>query len=191
MKSLVEDVVTALRDGQVVLIPTDTVYGLAADPYSADATDRLFAIKRRPAAEPVAVLVANLDQARRIIEINEAFERFATRYWPGALTLVATQLHPGALYVGHHETLGVRQPADEFILRVTEAFGPIAASSANRHGQPVVIDDASARNEFAAEVDLIIDGGRRDVIASTVVDVSSGSPLILRQGVVFIPADTN
>lgn len=186
LEDAVELVVSALRRGEVVVIPTDTVYGLAADPTSPDAMRRLFALKERPQGVPVAVLIGSFDQARRLVEITPTFQALADAHWPGALTIVANQnpQRDQQLHLGEVTTVGVRLPDHDLIAACAKAFGPIAATSANHHGEPTITDPAELEASFGDEVELIIDGGVLDGIASTVVKVTTDRPEVLRQGVV-------
>ena len=188
----VELIVGALSRGEVAAIPTDTVYGLAADPRSSSAMASLFELKKRPLGVPVAVLVASVDMAKSLVEPTEQFDELAGRHWPGALTIVSPELVNLGLHVGSTEnadgvsTIGVRVPDHDLIQRCTEAFGPIAATSANVHGSPTITDPAELFKVFGDHVDVIIDGGMLEGLASTVVDVTGPEVVVLRQGVVQV-----
>lgn len=169
----------ALRRGAVVVIPTDTVYGLAARADDADAMARLFALKGRDAAKSIAVLVGDLGQARRLT--THRLDRFAP-YWPGPLTVVVPRADDAVLYLGTDETtVGIRCPDDAFVRRLALEVGPIAASSANESGAPT---PATAREiaELFPSVSLVVDGGPRNGVASTVIDATVDPPLLLRAG---------
>jgi len=181
-ESDVERVVAALRSGEVVAIPTDTVYGLAADPSSADAMQRLFALKERPEGVPVAVLVSSFEQAEALIEWTPPVRTLAEAHWPGALTIVGIGV--GAeFHLGSLDTVGVRLPDHELIQKCAERFGPIAATSANRHGMPTITNPGELITAFGQDVGVIVDGGLLDGDASTVVDATKEPIGILRQGV--------
>lgn len=177
--------VRALAAGEAIIIPTDTVYGLAADPRSEAAMAQLFALKQRPEGVPVAVLVAAIEQARELIEWSDEIEDLTRRHWPGALTIVGT-VRDHNLCAGTGDTLGVRLPDHGFMQACSSRFGPIAATSANRHGQPTITNPADLTKAFGSDVSVVIDGGVLDGAASTVVDVTARRPKILRQGVVLV-----
>lgn len=179
-------VAEALERGDVVVIPTDTVYGLAADPKSVTAMQALFALKERPEGVPIAVLVNSVTQAGEIVVISRVVETLAAAHWPGALTIVASAVEDHGLHIGSSTTVGVRLPDDDFVQAVTARFGPIAATSANRHGEPTITDPRDLAAAFGASVEVIIDGGVLGGIASTVVDATSDAFLVLRQGVVHL-----
>jgi tRNA threonylcarbamoyl adenosine modification protein (Sua5/YciO/YrdC/YwlC family) len=162
----------ALRGGEAVVLPTDTVYGVGTLP---EHLDMLFALKGRPADVPIAVLVASLAQARGLVEVNAVAERLATTFWPGPLTMVLPRNDGGS-------TLGVRCPDLEFVRTLAAEVGPLAVTSANRHGEATPEEAAAAAAALAGDVALVLDGGRRAGSASTVVDVTSDALEVLREG---------
>jgi L-threonylcarbamoyladenylate synthase len=169
----------ALGAGQVVAIPTDTVYGLAVDPSRPGATAALFELKGRPSGMALAVLVADLDQADALAShdgqagLSTAARRLAERFWPGALTLV-TSRRAGIDWDlgGDPATLGLRCPADDVARSLCATVGPLAATSANRHGEPPLQIAGEVIGSFGTGL-LVIDGGRRDGLPSTVVDLTT------------------
>lgn len=186
----VDRAVQALAQGQPVIVPTDTVYGLAADPRSPEAMARLFELKARPEGVPVAVLVGTIEDAKELIKWTPEMDRLAHAHWPGALTIVGN-VGATRLVAGTGETLGVRLPDHPFMQACAQRFGPIAATSANRHGEPTITNLADLDATFGADVGVVIDGGVLDGVASTVVSATEANTLnILRQGVVLLePAD--
>ena len=174
-------VVAALREGQVVLLPTDTVYGLAVMATNSAALAAVFALKQRPVDTSVAVLVADIAQAARYVDLGADGNALAERFWPGALTIVANRIDNGAVAAGTDSTLGVRCPDDDFIRSVAAAVGPLAASSANLHGQPTP-ELCSEVAELFDTVQIVVDGGPRQGSASTVVSIIDSAPVLLRQG---------
>lgn len=181
-----ERVVRALAAGEVVALPTDTVYGLAVDPKSVVAVERLHELKRRPGQVPVAVLVASMQQAGELVEVTPSFQRLATAHWPGKLTIVATKRPGASVYVGTDQTLGVRMPDHSLIHAVAEQFGPIAATSANRHGEATLLSAEAVRDHFGNDVGIIVDGGILNDVGSTVVDVTGPTVNVLRAGEVEV-----
>jgi L-threonylcarbamoyladenylate synthase len=181
VESDLDAVSQALRRGDVVIIPTDTVYGLAAAADNAAAVESMFALKRRPIDTRVAVLVADLEQAERYVLFGPTGRSLAAAFWPGPLTIVAERHVVGSLAAGDDETLGVRCPADAAVRALATAVGPIAATSANLHGRPTPRTAAGVRELFP-EVDAVIDDGPRPGAASTVVSILDGSAEVLREG---------
>ncbi len=176
-----ETVVAALRGGQVVLLATDTVYGLAVMATDSDALAALFALKQRPVDASVAVLVADTAQAARYVDLGSSGRALARQFWPGALTIVANRIDDGEVAAGTGSTLGVRCPDDDFVRSVAAAVGPVAASSANLHGQPTPTSCVDAAEIFDT-VEVVIDGGVRQGAASSVVSVMDGTVELLRGG---------
>lgn len=177
----------ALRAGGLVLLPTDTVYGLAVAAARPDATARLFAAKGRPPDTPLAVLVADGDQAADVAELDDRARQLIARHWPGALTLVLPRRPGMELSLGARpETVGVRCPDRELLRRVAAEVGPIATTSANRHGQPTPRDVDGVLEQLAAPIDLVVDGGPCTGEPSTVVDLTEPQPLVRRNGPVVV-----
>jgi L-threonylcarbamoyladenylate synthase len=177
----IPDAVQALGRGDPIVIPTDTVYGLAAAAENSEAVAAIFALKNRPVDVKVAVLVADIDQARAYVDLGPAGERLAARYWPGPLTIVAPRHVTGSLAAGDDETLGVRCPNDEVARTLAARVGPLAATSANLHGVDTPARAAEVADLFPS-VSLVIDDGPRPGAASTVVSVVGGVAVVLREG---------
>jgi L-threonylcarbamoyladenylate synthase len=180
----VEVAATALRVGETVLLPTETVYGVGALPSVPGATSKLFALKGRPAAVPVAVLVASADEAWTLAAaVPPDARRLAERFWPGPLTLVLRRHATLAVELGGDAgTVGVRCPDHALIRTLAESVGPIATTSANRHGEPTPATAAAAAAALAGPVAVVVDGGPLSGQPSTVVDLTGGDLRVLRAG---------
>jgi tRNA threonylcarbamoyl adenosine modification protein (Sua5/YciO/YrdC/YwlC family) len=171
------------RDGCVVL-PTDTVYGVAAQASSAAGVDRLQAAKGRGDAFPPPLLVADLDCVAALAFLPDAALALAQEFWPGALTLVLP-LRPGARVAspGADGTVGVRVPDHAALRDLLRETGPLACSSANRHDHAPAVTVAQAWAELGESVALYVDGGPTPgPIPSTVVAFVGGEPKVLRAG---------
>ncbi|HVE45260.1 MAG TPA: L-threonylcarbamoyladenylate synthase [Acidimicrobiales bacterium] len=181
---VVAQTIAALRAGQVVAIPTDTVYGLAVDPFRTGAADRLFQLKRRPREVDLPVLVADKEQALSLaIAVPEPALQLMDLYWPGALTLVLPRNPEVAADLGTDDaTIGLRCPAHPVPLALCAAAGPLATTSANLHGQPTLSTAADVVATFGSSVNIVIDGGTCAGAPSTVVDCTGEVPKLLRQG---------
>ena len=170
--------VAALRAGDVVVLPTDTVYGLAVLPTIPGATARLFALKGRGADVPIAVLCANAAQALGLAAPNAVtgeVRRLAERLWPGPLTLVLPRRRGLAYELGEPpDTVGLRCPDDALVRAIAAPVGPIATTSANRHGRPTPATAAEVAAVFPTGLGLVLDGGPRTAPSSTVVDATGG-----------------
>ncbi len=183
MRSIVRDAVEAIRAGGLIVLPTDTVYGIGCAPSNPQAIDRLFEAKRRPRSLVLPVLVADVAAAERLALMDDRARRLAERFWPGALTLVLPRTEQSASWpLGEErETVGLRVPASETALELLRETGPLAVTSANLSGAPTLATCEEVRAVFATAVAVYLCadeqmGGR----ASTVVDVAGGR--VLREG---------
>jgi len=176
-----------IRAGRLVAFPTETVYGLGADATNDLAVAAIFEAKGRPRFNPLIVHLPHTDSARLTAEFNEMAEVLAARFWPGPLTLVLAR-RPGTglslLVSAGLDTVALRVPAhDGARALLLAAERPLAAPSANRSGKVSPTTAQHVADELGDAVALILDGGPCTVgIESTVVDVSSGTPLLLRPG---------
>jgi len=182
----------ALRRGLVVAMPTDTVYGIGALPDVPGATDRLFELKGRSAAVPIAVLCADARQALALAdpaELGEDVRRIGSRLWPGPLTLVLRR-RPGLGYaLGEPaDTVGVRCPDHDLVRALAAEVGPIATTSANPHGDPTPPTGPEVAALFGDGVAVVLDGGRCAAPPSTVVDASGPAWRLLREGEISLSA---
>jgi tRNA threonylcarbamoyl adenosine modification protein (Sua5/YciO/YrdC/YwlC family) len=179
-----EAAVRALAAGDIVGIPTDTVYGLTADPFHTGASDRLFSVKRRPRTVELPVLVAGVEQALALaIAVPDSARRLMARYWPGAVTVVLPRRPDLNADLGADDaTIGVRCADHPVPLELCRQVGPLATSSANRHGDPPVTTAADLADALGPAVELILDGGVCDGVPSTVVDCTGVEPRLLREG---------
>ncbi len=179
-----------LRAGEVVALPTETVYGLAANALDARAVAKIFEAKGRPAHNPVIVHVASLDMARRCArEWPPVADSLAQAFWPGPLTLVLPRAReiPDNVTAGG-DTVGVRWPSHPFIQAVIRACNfPLAAPSANRSNQLSPTNAEHVRDSLSGRIPLIVDGGQAQVgIESTVLDVTTRPLRVLRPGMIHL-----
>jgi len=184
----VRDAVDALRRGALIGLPTETVYGLGADAGNPAAVAKIFAAKQRPADHPLIVHLHRVAQlARWARDIPALAWKLAEAFWPGPLTLVlprAATVSDGV--TGGLDTVALRVPAHPLALDVLEAFGGgIAAPSANRHKKISPTTARHVREELGDAVEVLLDGGPCRVgIESTIVDLSTGLPRLLRPGAI-------
>ena len=176
----------ALRRGEAIGLPTETVYGLAGDAGNDAAVRNIFALKGRPADHPLIVHIADASQLDRWAkDIPENARRLADAFWPGPLTLILKKRDDVAnIVTGGQDSIGLRCPAHPVALALLRAFGGgLAAPSANRFGHVSPTSAQHVRDEFGAAVPIVLDGGDCDVgIESTIVDLSGVAPRILRPG---------
>jgi tRNA threonylcarbamoyl adenosine modification protein (Sua5/YciO/YrdC/YwlC family) len=177
--------VAAARRGRLIVMPTDTVYGIATRPDDHEATARLFEAKGRPRRLTLPVLVASTDEARRIAVFDDRAARLAAAFWPGALTLVLrrTEASRGWDLGGDGSSIGVRVPDHPLAIELLGLAGPLAVTSANRSGDPPAGDREELEAAFGDAVAVYVAAnGRIAGVASTVVDLTAREPSILRPG---------
>jgi len=181
--------VAALREGRIVGVPTDTVYGIAADPFCEAAVRALFSAKGRPVVKPIPILAADTEQIMNVGVLDEGARALAADYWPGALTLVVPRVDGLPEWVGDagRGSVGVRMPDHPAALALLAASGPLAVTSANRTGDPPAGDDRAARASLGDVVAVYLEGSGGGGAASTVVDMTGPEPRVLRPGPVELP----
>src|SRR5512137_1204704 len=182
----IDQAVEALREGEVVAFPTETVYGLGADASNPDAVRRVFELKGRPATHP---LIVHIDHPRLIerwaLEVTPAATALAERFWPGPLTLVLRRAPAVDLAItGGQDTVAIRVPSHPVAQQLLKAFGAgIAAPSANRYGRISPTRPEHVRDEFGDDLKIVLDGGDCKIgLESTIVSCVDTVPRILRPG---------
>jgi L-threonylcarbamoyladenylate synthase len=184
----IQEAATWIRTGGVVAIPTDTLYGLAVNPFDAAAVARLFAAKGRPDDRAVPLIAADAAQVMtHISPLSATAARLARRFWPGPLTLLLPA--PAALardVSAGTGRVGVRVPADHIACAVAAAVGtPVTATSANRSGESATSDPDVVERTLGKVVDFLLDTGRTPGGApSTIVDVTADPPTLVREGAI-------
>jgi tRNA threonylcarbamoyl adenosine modification protein (Sua5/YciO/YrdC/YwlC family) len=184
----VEAAIAALDGGGIVAVPTDTVYGLAAEVSQPLAVATLFALKHRPTFVPIPVMVDSVEQIQFLgVEWPDEAQGLADAFWPGALTIIVTVPHElSAMLGGENDTAGFRIPDDDILRRMMAVLGPFAVTSANEHGEKPCYSAQEVLKRFAAREELMgaIDGGDRSGDVSSVVDLSVTPWRVLREGAV-------
>lgn len=182
----INEAVTVLRNGGLVALPTETVYGLGADAENELAVRRIFAVKGRPASHPLIVHLGDTSDVRSWArDVPNTFYALARAFWPGPLTVVLWRSDRASDAVtGGQDTVALRVPDHPLTLEVLRAFrGGIAAPSANRFGKVSPTTAEHVRAELGSDVELILDGGPCSVgLESTIVDLTKAEPRILRPG---------
>ena len=189
-KREIEEAVRILREGGLVVFPTETVYGLGANALDANAVRKVYELKGRPPSSPLIVHVASVEQARELAaEWPPEAERLARGYWPGPLTLVVPKkaVIPDEVTAGL-PTVGLRMPRHPVALELLRVAGvPIAAPSANRFTQLSPTTAEHVREAFGAETPFLLDGGACEVgLESTVIAVTHGGLEVLRPGMATV-----
>ena len=183
--AIYDEIVSLLRSGGIIAFPTDTAYGLGADPFNNAAIDRIFQIKGRLETKPILLLVSSVRMAESVTEPPDVFHDLVEQFWPGPLTVIlpAAKSVPLKITAGTRK-VGVRCPAAGFATRLVKRFGyPITATSANRSGLPSAITAEEVREQLDEAVDALIDGGSLPSRGgSTLIDLTVDPPSLLREG---------
>jgi L-threonylcarbamoyladenylate synthase len=191
----VKECADVLRSGGIAAYPTDTVYGLGAEIYNESAVKKIYAAKQRPLNLPLPVLINDLSMLKELVaDIPAAANRLMAACWPGALTLVFNKASDfNSTVLAGASKIAIRMPDHAITLRLIRETGcPIVGTSANLHGLPAVLTAAEVRQQLGNGVEYILDAGSCPGGAeSTIVDITTEPPLILRRGAVSEKELTN
>lgn len=174
----------ALSRGAVAVFPTDTVYGIGTGAFCQEAVDEIYRIKRRPKTQPLQILTDTVAHAREVGIFSAAARRLARAFWPGALTLIVPPTEKGQALTCGAAGVGIRVPAHPLLLNILHFLPmPLASTSANLHGQPVLTEEKTLAGIFGKKTAIIIRGGTLSPVASSVVDLTQeDNPRLLREG---------
>ena len=176
-----------LKSGGIVAIPTDTVYGLGADPFNANAVQKLYTLKGRPDGKPIPLVLSSVDDVYRVAQnLPDYFFHLTDRFWPGGLTIIVEAKDLLPVLTAGGNTVGVRIPNNPLLLEILHTFGgPAAITSANLSGEPPATSPQEIGPELTSRIDMVVDGGKTPgPVPSTVYDISVSPPLIRRHGVI-------
>jgi L-threonylcarbamoyladenylate synthase len=181
LRESVATAASAVRKGEAVVYPTETVYGLGANALSTTAVERVFEVKGRDRSKPLSLAAPSVDAALEYVHPTDREERFMRAFLPGPVTVVVERSHvvPDALTAGR-DRVGVRVPDHPVALALLPEVAPLTATSANHSGSPSVTDPADLDPDFRDEVGAVIDAGTTAGTESTVVDPGAG--VIHRRG---------
>lgn len=186
LESSIQKALELLRNGDCVAFPTDTVYGLGADPFNISPIIKLFEVKGRDSNKAIAVLVGDMGQ---IEQITDSFTPLARKlveaFWPGGLTVIVPKRKDIPDLLSSNGTIGIRMPNHPIALRLLNEFGPLATTSANISGKTNPLNAVDVHIQLNSRVPLILDGGNCfGGIPSTVVDCTGEKPVVLRAGAI-------
>lgn len=175
--------VQALKDGHLVIYPTDTLYALGADIYNESAVRKIFEIKQRPFSVPLPVAVHSIEAIQTIAEMNKETQTVCEAFLPGSLTVILKK-KPSvpALVTSGCDTIGVRIPNDPTALQLLRMSGPLTVTSANLHHKQPLGRITDILKQLQTDIPVCLDAGRRQSSPSTIVDLSDSIPRILREG---------
>ena len=183
--------ISALKGGRLVVMPTDTVYGIGADAFDGEAVASLLAAKGRGRDMPVPVLVGSWHTIQGLVySVPNSAKELIRAFWPGALSLVVRQAPSLQWDLGDaNGTVMLRMPLQPVAIELLREVGPMAVSSANISGRPAAVTAAQARDQLGDLVEVYLDGGpAQQQAASTIVDLTGAHPRVLREGPVTLDA---
>lgn len=183
---ITQQAIEYLRKGKLVAVPTETVYGLAADATNPNAVKKIFAAKGRPLNQPLPILIAqNSNLKNWAIDIPPLADQLTKKFWPGPLTIILKRAaNISDIITGGLDTIGLRCPDHPITQEILASFPQgLAAPSANLFGEPPPTSAADVEKALGNKVDLIVDGGTCKLkTASTIIDLTGDEPKVLRQG---------
>lgn len=176
-----------IHQGNIVVYPTETIYGLGADIWNDDAVRMIYTMKQRPQSQPVSIAAASLDDVRELVHIDKTVQKIADLFLPGPLTIVLKKKtkHLDTL-TGGGKTIGIRIPDHPIAHDLLSLFGPLTSTSANIHSQPVpeTISDIARQLKDHSDILKYIDDGQCSGKPSTILDFTTSAPKILREGAI-------
>lgn len=182
-RNTITNAVKALKTGNLIVYPTDTLYALGADIFNDGSVTKVFTVKKRPFSNPLSVAVADFEAISKIAYTNEFVKQVVERFLPGSLTIILRKKESvSRLVTGGLDNIAVRIPDNKIALKLLSAFGPLTVTSANVHGKktPYVINDIMM--QFTTDILVYLDDGRLDAKPSTIVDLTLEKPRIVRKG---------
>lgn len=182
-KNTILNAIVALKAGNLIVYPTDTLYALGADIFNDGSVTKVFTVKKRPFSNPLSVAVADFEAISKIAYTNEFVKQVVERFLPGSLTIILRKKESASrLVTGGLDNIAVRIPDNKIALKLLSAFGPLTVTSANVHGKktPYVIKDIMM--QFTTDILVYLDDGRLDAKPSTIVDLTLEKPRIVRKG---------
>ncbi len=182
----IQRVIDALKAGETVAFPTDTVYGLGVDPFNISAIIKLFEAKGREYNKAIAILVGNKKQVKLVAEmVSDNAQKLIDSFWPGGLTVIVPKQKSIPDLLSSHQSIGIRMPDHPITLQILNEYGPLATSSANVSGKQNPVSAGDVYTQLNGRISLILDGGTcPGGVPSTVVDCLSQKTQVLRNGAI-------
>lgn len=184
--SEIEEYANIIKSGGLTVYPTDTLYGLGADPFNDTAVKKVFIAKSRPFDMPLSIAVSDLRMLESIAVVNNSARQLIEQFLPGPITILLTKKPSiSDLLTSGENQIGIRIPDQPFALRFIRMTGPLTSTSANLHSSPNPIDVKMAKKDLGESVDIYFDCGKTKFAApSTIVDISDDDVKIVRTGII-------
>jgi len=183
LKNNLGNAINAVKEGKIIGIPTETVYGIGVDPYSQSAVDKIFELKERSLDKPLSVLISSYEEISKL-DVVSKIPDVVELYWPGPLTIIVETKAKFANGVGTNNplTIGIRVPDNELAIELLKNTGPLAVTSANISGNENILNHIDAENEFESKIAIYLEGESVLGSGSTIVDFTKDEWEILREG---------
>lgn len=181
-----DEIIAVLKGGELVVFPTDTLYGIGADPFNESSVKKVYVAKNRPFDMPLSIAVSNEKMMESVAVLNDTARKIIRKFLPGPLTIMLTKKPsiPDILTSGSNQ-VGIRIPDHPFAIRLIDRFGPITATSANLHSHPDPVEAGLAQKDLKGHVSMCVDCGKTKYSEpSTIVDISDGTVEVIRKGVI-------
>jgi len=181
-----DEIVATLKSGELVVYPTDTLYGVGADPFNENSVKKVYIAKNRPFDMPLSIAVSNEKMMESIAVLNDNARKLIRKFLPGPLTIMLTKKPnlPDILTSGSNQ-IGIRIPDHPFAIRLIDKFGPITSTSANLHSHPDPTESSIAQKDLKGHIGIFVDCGKTKFAEpSTILDVSEGLVEVIRKGVI-------
>ncbi len=178
-------IASKVKNGGIIIFPTDTIYGIGCDPLNKEAIERIFAIKTRLRSKGLPILCDNVESVKKIAQVPEIAYQYIERYWPGKLTIIFSSTGLISKEVtGSLDTVAVRIPGNNFTIKlISEVGGLLIGTSANKSNSEVPKNIEEIQEQISEDIDFIIDAGPvKDIKPSTILDITSSVPKIIRKG---------
>jgi L-threonylcarbamoyladenylate synthase len=173
----------ALKNGEPIIYPTDTLYALGADIYNEIAVRKVFDIKQRPYSVPLPIAVSSIQAIETIAYMNEAAYEISKKFLPGTLTIILKKkLSVPDIVTSGFDTIAVRIPNNTIALELLSQYGPLTVTSANRHHEKNPGSISDILMQFETHIPIYLNDGRHDGVPSTIVDLSTSKPRLVRIG---------
>ncbi len=185
-ESDIDEIVAVLKSGELIVYPTDTLYGIGADPFNESSVKKVFLAKNRPFDMPLSIAVSNEKMMESVAVLNDNARKLIRSFMPGALTIMLTRKPtiPDILTSGQNQ-VGIRIPDHPLAIRIIDRFGPVTSTSANLHSHKDPIDARIPMKDMKDAVAICIDCGKTSKAEpSTIVDVSDGTVDVIRKGAI-------
>lgn len=181
---LITQTVEILKSGGLIVYPTDTIYGVGCDALDKNAVDKIYKIKERDDRKPMSFICSDINQIQKLANLNSAQLEILNKNLPGPFTFILPASQTCQKHLkSENNTVGIRMPDHELCLKLVEKLSsPIITTSINKSNQPPLNDPQKINEIFRDQLDLILDAGKINSVASTIVDLTQGEPNIIREG---------